>query len=130
MLQVQRLCLNGFVDKNEQSPDILTAAIRAVLAGQIYYTPIVGKSSASIRRDPKAFNRVLSEYETKILSIIGESKNDCEIAEILGIAPATVQSRRRDIMTKLDIHATPKLINYAIVNGLTRAEQLGRPNII
>jgi DNA-binding NarL/FixJ family response regulator len=130
MLQVQRLCLNGFVDKNEQSMDILTAAIRAVLAGQIYYTPIVGKSSASIRKDPKAFNRVLSEYETKILSIIGESKNDCEIAEILGIAPATVQSRRRDIMTKLDIHATPKLINYAIVNGLTRAEQLGRPNIV
>jgi DNA-binding NarL/FixJ family response regulator len=129
MLQVQRLCLNGFVDKHEQSPDILTAAIRSVLAGQVYYTPIVGKSSASIRRDPLAFNRVLSDYETRILSMIGESKNDGEIAEILGISPATVQSRRRDIMRKLDIHATPKLINYAIVNGLTRAEQLGRPNI-
>ena len=129
MLQVQRLCLNGFVDKNEQSTDTLTAAIRSVLAGQVYYTPIVGKSSASIRKDPKAFNRVLSDYEPRILSMIGESKNDAEIAEVLGISPATVQSRRRDIMSKLDIHATPKLINYAIVNGLTRAEQLGRPNI-
>src|SRR4051812_14255769 len=107
MLQVQRLCLNGFVDKNEQSTEILTTAIRSVLAGQIYYTPIVGRSSAAIRRDPKAFNRVLSDYETRILSMIGGSKNDDEIAEILGISPATVQSRRRDIMTKLDIHATP-----------------------
>lgn len=129
MLQVQRLCLNGFVDKNEQSTDTLTAAIRSVLAGQIYYTPIVGRSSAAIRKDPKAFNRVLSDYETRILSMIGGSRNDGEIAEVLGISPATVQSRRRDIMSKLDIHATPKLINYAIVNGLTRVEQLGRPNI-
>jgi hypothetical protein len=37
-----------------------------------------------------------------------------------------VQSRRRDIMGKLDVHTTPKLIHFAIVNGLTRPEQLGR----
>ena len=125
MLQVQRLGLHGFVDKNEQSPGVLTAAIKEVLAGRIYYTPIVNLSSATIRRDPKAFIRVLSDYETRILSMIGESKNDSEIGHILGISPATVQSRRRDIMGKLDIHATPKLIHYAIVNGLTRVEQLG-----
>ena len=125
MLQVQRLGLHGFVDKHEQSPEVLTDAIHAVLAGRIYYTPIVNKSSMSIRRDPKAFIRVLSDHETRILSMIGESKNDTEIGLILGISPATVQSRRRDIMGKLDIHATPKLIHYAIVNGLTRAEQLG-----
>jgi len=126
MLQVQRIGLHGFVDKNEQQPEVLTEAIRAVLAGRVYYTPIVNESSASIRRDPKAFIRVLSDYETRILSMIGESKTDEEIATVLNISPATVQSRRRDIMTKLDIHTTPKLIHYAIVNGLTRVEQLGQ----
>lgn len=127
MLQVQRIGLHGFVDKHEQRPEVLAEAIRAVLGGQIYYTPIVNESSSSIRRDPKAFIRVLSDYEIRILSMIGESKTDEEIAGLLGISPATVQSRRRDIMRKLDIHATPKLIHYAIVNGLTRAEQLGQP---
>ncbi len=126
MLQVQRIGLHGFVDKNEQRPEVLTEAIHAVLAGRVYYTPIVNESSASIRRDPKAFIRVLSDYETRILSMIGESKTDEEIATILNISPATVQSRRRDIMSKLDIHTTPKLIHYAIVNGLTRVEQLGQ----
>lgn len=126
MLQVQRIGLHGFVDKNEQQPGVLSEAIHAVLDGRIYYTPIVQESSASIRRDPKAFIRVLSDYEMSILSMIGESKTDEEIAAVLDISPATVQSRRRDIMQKLDIHATPKLIHYAIVNGLTRAEQLGR----
>ena len=126
MLQVQRIGLHGFVDKNDQRPDVLSEAIHSVLGGRVYYTPIVNESSASIRRDPKAFIRVLSDYETRILSMIGESRTDDEIAVVLSISPATVQSRRRDIMRKLDIHTTPKLIHYAIVNGLTRADQLGR----
>ena len=126
MLQVQRIGIHGFVDKNDQRPEVLTEAIHAVLGGRVYYTPVVNQSSASIRRDPKSFIRVLSDYETRILSMIGESKSDEEIATVLNISPATVQSRRRDIMKKLDIHSTPKLIHYAIVNGLTRAEQLGR----
>lgn len=126
MLQVQRIGLHGFVDKNEQRPEVLTEAIHAVLAGRVYYTPVVNESSASIRRDPKAFIRVLSDYETRILAMIGESKTDDEIATVLNISPATVQSRRRDIMCKLDVHTTPKLIHYAIVNGLTRVEQLGQ----
>jgi DNA-binding NarL/FixJ family response regulator len=130
MLQVQRVGLHGFVDKNEQRPEVLSEAIQAVLDGRVYYTSIVNESSAVIRRDPKAFNRVLSDYETRILSMIGESKTDDEIGVVLGISPATVQSRRRDIMSKLNVHTTPKLIYFAIVNGLTRAEQLGRPNPI
>ncbi len=126
MIQVQRIGIHGFVDKNDQRPEVLTEAIHAVLGGRVYYTPVVNQSSATIRRDPKSFIRVLSDYETRILSMIGESKSDEEIATVLNISPATVQSRRRDIMRKLDIHSTPKLIHYAIVNGLTRAEQLGR----
>jgi DNA-binding NarL/FixJ family response regulator len=126
MLQVQRIGIHGFVDKNDQRPEVLSEAMLAVLGGRVYYTPVVNQSSATIRRDPKSFIRVLSDYETRILSMIGESKTDDEIATVLAISPATVQSRRRDIMRKLDIHSTPKLIHYAIVNGLTRAEQLGR----
>lgn len=126
MLQVQRIGIHGFVDKNDQRPEILSEAMLSVLGGRVYYTPVVNQSSATIRRDPKSFIRVLSDYETRILSMIGESKTDDEIATVLAISPATVQSRRRDIMRKLDIHSTPKLIHYAIVNGLTRAEQLGR----
>lgn len=124
MLQVQRLGLNGFVDKTEDLPDGLTKAIKAVLAGEIHYAPVVHRSSASLRRDPRSFFRVLSDYETEILSLIGTSKNDQEIGLIMGVKAATVQSRRRDIMTKLNIHSTPKLIRYSIENGVTRPDQL------
>ncbi len=124
MLQVQRLGLHGFLDKQEQRPEVLTTAINEVLAGRVYYAPVVNESTASLRRDPRAFIRVLSDYELRVLSLIGESKTDEELSAILNISPATVQSRRRDIMNKLDIHSTPKLIHFAIVNGLTRPEKL------
>ncbi|MEI7800815.1 MAG: DNA-binding response regulator [Opitutaceae bacterium] len=124
MLQVQRIGLHGFIDKNEQNPTVLSQAILAVLAGRVHYAPIVNESSARIRRDPKAFIRVLSDYQIQILTMIGASQSDQEIADALGISATTVQSRRRDIMRNLEIHSTPKLIHYALVNGLTRAEQL------
>ena len=124
MLQVQRIGLHGFVDKHEQRTEVLTEAILAVLAGRIYYVPVVNEATARLRRDPKAFIRVLSDYELRILSLIGESMSDEEIATLLNISPATMQSRRRDIMRKIDIHTTPKLIHFAIVNGLTRPDQL------
>ncbi|MBA3848367.1 MAG: DNA-binding response regulator [Opitutus sp.] len=125
MLQVQRLGLHGFVDKLDQSRDVLRNAVSSVLGGNVFYTRTVTESSARLRNDPKAFNRVLSDYEMKILSLIGEAKSDEEIAKIIGISPATMQSRRRDIMRKLDIHTTPKLIHYAITHGLTRPDRLG-----
>lgn len=127
MLQVQKTGIHGFVDKRDQRQEVLTDAIHAVLGGRCYYTPIVLESCAAIRRDPKSFFRVLSDYEMRILSLIGASRSDEEIAVVLGISPFTVQSRRRDIMHKLDVHSTPKLIHYAIVHGLTRADQL-RPD--
>jgi len=125
MLQVQRLGLNGFVDKNEQCAEVLTNAIRTVLAGGAFYTPIVQKLSAAIRHDSKAFIRVLSEYEIQILSLIGGSMSDDEIGVVMGVRPTTIQARRRDIMIKLGIYAVPKLIRYAIANGLTRVDHLG-----
>jgi len=112
------------VDKHEQRTEVLTEAILAVLAGRIYYVPVVNEATARLRRDPKAFIRVLSDYELRILSLIGESRSDEEIAVLLNISPATMQSRRRDIMRKIDVHTTPKLIHFAIVNGLTRPDQL------
>jgi DNA-binding NarL/FixJ family response regulator len=127
MLQVQRSGLHGFVDKNEQRPEILAEAIEAVLFGRTFYTSIVGQSSSVIRHDRNAFVHVLSDYELRILALIGEAKDDIEIAAILGISSSTAQSRRRDIMRKLDIHSTPKLIHYALSQGIVRTDHITTP---
>lgn len=114
--------VHGFVDKREQTVAVLREAIRLVADGGTYFSPVVAETLQRLARDPRSFHRLLSPYEQTVLGLIGESLSDAEIAERLQIKSATAQSRRRDIMGKLNIHSTPKLIRYAIENGFTRPE--------
>jgi DNA-binding NarL/FixJ family response regulator len=121
---VRDLGIHGFVDKRDQNVQRLKEAIDLVSRGHEFFSPVMGEVIGALRRNPKAYTRVLSDYEQQILGLIGDSKSDAEIALVLGIKPSTAQSRRRDIMRKLEIHSTPKLIRYAIENGFTRTEHI------
>lgn len=118
--RVRDLGLPGFIDKREPCLETLIAAISSVLAGKTYYSEVYLRSLAELQKDPRAFNRVLSPYEQDILVLICNYYDDEEIGVILGIARATAQSRRRDIMRKLDLHTTPKLIQYGTEMGFGR----------
>jgi DNA-binding NarL/FixJ family response regulator len=121
--RVRELGLHGFFDKQEQTLDRLKEAIERVMDGRGYFSPVFGVVVESLQRDALAYHRILSDYEQTVLGLIGEAKADPEIAVELGIQPSTAQSRRRDIMGKLGIHSTPKLIRYAIENGFTRPDR-------
>lgn len=124
--RVREIGVHGYVDKREQTLPVLREAIRQVAAGGSYFSPVVAEAAQRLARDPHSFHRVLSPYEQTVLGLIGESLSDAEIAARLNIKSATAQSRRRDIMGKLNIHSTPKLIRYAIENGFTRPEHFPR----
>jgi two-component system response regulator NreC len=123
LIRVRELGVHGFVDKREQSVAMLKGAIAAVLEGRTFYATIMTTVLTQLARDPHAFHRVLSDHEQRILMLIGNAYSDAEIAAAMAMRPATVQSRRRDIMSKLGIHSTPKLIQYASEMGFAR---LGR----
>lgn len=125
--RVREIGVHGFVDKRQQSLSLLRDAIRLVSEGNSFFSPVVNEAAGMLRQDPNSFHRVLSPYEQSILRLIGEAKTDSEIAESLEIKTTTAQSRRRDIMNKLGIHSTPKLIRYAIENGFTRTEHFPHP---
>jgi len=125
--RVRDLGIHGFVDKRDQNVRLLKEAIDLVSRGHGFFSPVVNEVVGPLNRDAKAYFRVLSDYEQRILGLIGKSKSDEVIAAILGIQSSTAQSRRRDIMNKLGIHTTPKLIRYAIDQGFTRREYFPRP---
>jgi len=65
---------------------------------------------------------VLSDWERAILSLIGQGLNDDEIGERLNLSPRTVQTHRSNILRKLDLKGTPKLIAFAVENGFTQVQ--------
>ena len=120
LMRIRELGVHGFVDKREQSVAMLKTAIQSVLHGKGFFASVMLTVLTELRRDPQAFHLVLSQHEQRILTLIGNAYTDDEIAEAVGVKPATAQSRRRDIMNKLGIHSTPKLIQYANEMGFAR----------
>jgi len=55
----------------------------------------------------------LTEREQDVLSLLGEGKEDAEIAALLGISPRTVANHCARLMEKLGIHTRAGLIAHA-----------------
>lgn len=67
-------------------------------------------------------SRLLTSRETEVLQLLTEGQSTSAIAEFLRISVKTVETHRRQIMTKLDLHSVAELIKYAIRMGLTNLD--------
>ncbi len=61
----------------------------------------------------------LGSRERQVLQLLAEGMNSPNIASRLNIAIKTVETHRRNIMRKLNIHSIAKLTKYALREGLT-----------
>ncbi|WP_221032595.1 response regulator [Actomonas aquatica] len=118
--RLQASQVDGFVDKNEHSPEMLEEALRRVADGKRYFSPSVEAAFARFRTDPHAFAKLLSDREQEMLRLFGQGWSDATIAEQVGLREVTVRNHRRNIMSRLGIHSTPTLIRYALEHGFSR----------
>lgn len=61
----------------------------------------------------------LGARESQVLRLIAEGQRTPAIAARMGIAGATVEVHRRNIMRKLDLHSVVQLTKYALREGMT-----------
>ena len=60
----------------------------------------------------------LSEREIEVLKYISGGNSNKETGEKLFISPRTVETHRRNILSKLDVKNTAEMIKYAYQNNL------------
>jgi DNA-binding NarL/FixJ family response regulator len=118
MLRVERFGLEGFVDKRNGGVIMLKEAVATLKAGRRYHSPYLLERKQAMRDDPACFTKILSDWEVEILALIGQALTDVEIGRQLGLSASTVQMHRSQMMRKLDITGTPKLIRYALEKGI------------
>lgn len=114
----------GYLLKDSAFED-LTRAIRTVMNGQVFLSSTITaivvtdliRQSSEVTGET-AFDR-LSPREREILQMIAEGKSTKEIAARLQISVKTVETHRKQIMDKLDLHTVAELVKYAIKEGLT-----------
>jgi DNA-binding NarL/FixJ family response regulator len=107
--------------------DELMAAILIVAKDQIYLARSIAKV---ILRDyinlvaskPGSVFSTLSAREREVLQLLAEGKSTKEISSQLQVSVKTVETHRKQIMDKLNIHSIAQLTKYAIREGLTPLE--------
>jgi DNA-binding NarL/FixJ family response regulator len=112
---------SGYVLKRSAASE-LAVAIREVLAGRSYLTPLVDKDKvlALLRRPSREreFGRDLSSRQLEVLQLVAEGRATKEIAEILHISVKTVEYHKSGIMQRLGVRTTAELTKYAIEHGM------------
>jgi len=102
----------------------LVHAIRAAMSGQIYLSPRIAGTLVDdfVHHEPKQTPTEeinLTARELEILQLLAQGKSTKEIAFHHRLSVKTVETHRRQIMKKLDIHSVAELTKYAIRRGLT-----------
>ena len=105
----------------------LALAIRAVASGKTYLSPsisgvVVEDYLHRLTKTNSSSSEILTDREREVLQLMAEGKSTKQIALKLSISVKTVETHRRQIMNKLDIHTVAELTKYAIRKGLTSLE--------
>jgi two-component system response regulator NreC len=115
---------SGYLLK-EAAPADLVAAVRAVEAGGAYLPPALARRllgqyvrQANAGGEERQYLARLSEREQGVLRLVAEGLTSQEIAKRLFVSVNTVQTHRRHIMEKLNLHDRSQLVQYALRAGL------------
>lgn len=128
VLESVRAGAHGYLRK-DSSPAEIRQAIRAVHAGDAYFSPPVARHLTTALRDgtapaqPEADLGELTSREREVLVRVARGLTNRETAAELGISVRTVEAHRDSLMRKLRIHTVAGLTRFAISQGLLPASQ-------
>ncbi|MGB3562279.1 MAG: response regulator transcription factor, partial [Thermoanaerobaculia bacterium] len=112
---------SGYLLKHSASEELIQA-IREVLKGHHYVTPLIAKDVMQVLMDkrdrPDDPTQVLSTREREVLQLLAEGKAMKEVAAVLNISTKTVEFHKYNITRKLNLRTTAELTRYAVKHGL------------
>ena len=129
--QMLRAGASGYVLKSAGKKEIF-AAIESALSGERFFSPGISKLiiEGFIKRDKEQLQaheephthskQQLTKREIEVLQYIAQGFTNRKIAEALFLSIRTINTHRTNLMQKLDIHDTARLVRYAIETGLLK----------
>lgn len=123
VLRALKAGARGYLLKASPEADVL-AAVRAVAAGNAYFSPSITKLLVeeyvveARRRGVEDSYDLLSVREKEIMQLLASGKSNRDIADLLHISISTVETHRNNIFQKLHLHNLAELILYAVRKGL------------
>ena len=111
---------NGYILKNSGRAELLQA-IREIARGETYFSREIMKEGFTEKFPSSGKPTVeLSDREKDVMKYIASGLATKEIAEKLKISSHTVDSHRKNILTKLEVRNTADITRYAIKMGIIK----------
>lgn len=110
---------SGYMNK-DSAPDELITAIRKVLSGGRYVSPVLAEKLA-LDLAPGAEelpHERLSDREVEVLRMITSGKSVSQIADALHLGVTTISTYRARILEKMEMATTSELMHYGLINHL------------
>ena len=107
--QMQEAGASGYIMKNSSLIKLIEA-IRTVANHKTFFDSDIVADKSSGNND----TIMLSKREKEILRLIGEGKTSNEISDMLFIGKTTVDTHRKNILKKLNIHGKSDLLRFAV----------------
>ncbi|MCC6397594.1 MAG: response regulator transcription factor [Bacteroidetes bacterium] len=119
-IRMLRAGASGYVTKETASEELLKAIRKAAAGGRYVSSHLADRLAEALdETTDKLPHEMLSDREYQVLLLIAQGKTGPEIAGVLGISPATVNTYRARLMEKMGVSSTSELMSYAIGHGLT-----------
>jgi len=115
--------VKGYLLKDSAEGD-LVEAIKAVHSGKAFFSPEISRMLVEDYMRETRNRRVEDSYELltprerEILQTLAEGKSNKEIATALHLSLYTVETHRRNLQEKLNLHSFPELVLYAVRKGI------------
>jgi len=120
VVEAFRAGATGFVLKRCAVAE-LVAAIRQVLSGHTYVTPLVADRAVEAARESLRPGPALTSRQREVLQLVAEGCTAKEIANVLKLSVKTAVFHKMAIMDKLGLRTTAELTRYALEHGIATA---------
>jgi DNA-binding NarL/FixJ family response regulator len=123
VLRALKAGAKGYLLKDSAESDLIDA-IKAVHQGRTFFSAEITKMLVAdyvqeIRtRGAEDSYDLLTSREREILQLLAEQKSNKEIAQFLNLSPYTIETHRRNLQEKLNLHSLADLILYAVRKGV------------
>jgi DNA-binding NarL/FixJ family response regulator len=123
VLRALKAGARGYLLKDSAEGDLIDA-VKTVREGKTFFSPEISSMLMEdyvreIRaRGMEDSFQLLTSREREILQRLAEGASNKEIAAVLNVSPYTIDTHRRNLQEKLNLHSLADLILYAVRKGI------------
>lgn len=110
--------VNGYLSKNSEKSELLKA-IKTILKGDNYFSPRIKNILMEALFVAKSKSQIsLTKREKEVLKLIAKEYTTKEIASQLFLSTHTIETYRKNLISKLSVRNIAGLTRYAMEEGL------------